>query len=29
MIERGYSDPDDPVLRACKRLEGRNFFAGW
>ena len=29
VIERGYSDPDDCLARACKRLEGRNFFAGY
>lgn len=27
MVERGYQDPDDAPLRACRRLEGTDFFA--
>lgn len=27
LIERGYCDPDDSLRRACRKLEGRGFFA--
>ncbi len=29
MIDRGYSDPDDSLMRAVKRLEDADFFSGY